>query len=250
MWIRLVQHSSVLAEAPLTVASEQPVGSEPPECMIEPWECGEVEDPEACGEEFGRYIVVFNDWVEDPEALARAQVEKYGGVLGFIYRYALKGYSAGYPESVVPELENEPSVKYVEVDQPVELFGTSSEGQPRSFDGCGEEPPQPEEPICMIPEGCPEAEEPICMIPEGCPESLAGDGSTPNDEVETGSLQPNTESSPFVRQEGGNGRGGDGKRCPQRTRHRRRRGLSGSRSTAKVSDNHRPAARPRVCKSG
>lgn len=97
----------------------------------------ETEEPE-----LGRYIVVLYDWVEDPGAVGRAHVEKYGGTLGFVYRYALKGYSAGFPPSAIPSLENEPEVSYVEEDQPVELFGVaSSPGEPPG-DGCGPEPPE------------------------------------------------------------------------------------------------------------
>lgn len=128
----------------------------------------------------GRYIVVFYDWVDDPEPVARAQVEKYGGTLGFIYRYALKGYSAEYPVAAVPALEGEPSVKYVEEDQIVELFGVSAAtASSIGGDGCAEGPEEPtgdpDEPACAIPEGCPEDEtpgddldSPVCALPEGC----------------------------------------------------------------------------------
>ena len=97
-----------------------------PICVIEPWECPE----------FGRYIVVFWDWVEDPVALAHEQVEKYGGTLGFIYQHALKGYSAGYPTNVVDEVESEPTVKSVEEDVFMEC----------AFEPwlCEEEGPEPE----------------------------------------------------------------------------------------------------------
>ena len=168
-------------------------GPQPP-CMIEPWECDGGKGG-TCIE--NRYIVVFWDWVEDPEALARAQVEKYGGTLGFIYKYALKGYSAEFSKEAVEAVQKEPSVHYVEQDQIVELYGASSSAP---GDECvppppGDSPPEgeppgdgPDEPVCMIPEGCPEGgmppagpppgSGPICMIPEGCgPEaSLASGG--------------------------------------------------------------------------
>jgi Peptidase inhibitor I9 len=105
-------------------------------CMIEPWECEPEEKPELCNREFGRYIVVFWDWAEDPETLAHEQVEKYGGKLGFVYKYALKGYSAEYPKNVIDSVSNEPSVHYVEVDGIVEALGASSEGQ---ADSAGED---------------------------------------------------------------------------------------------------------------
>ena len=100
-------------------------GPEEP-CMIEPWECGE-EEPVICVNGLGRYIVVFHDWVQDPESLARAQVEQYGGELGFIYKYALKGYSAGYTKQAVAAVRNEPTVNYVSVDGIVTTAGDSSE---------------------------------------------------------------------------------------------------------------------------
>lgn len=111
--------------------------SPPEECMIEPWECG-GEEPETCDGELRGYIIVFHDWVEDPSALAHEQVEKYGGTLGFVYRYALKGYSAQYSPSVIDELSAEPSVDYVEEDGIVEVFGASSVGEPESpgANGC------------------------------------------------------------------------------------------------------------------
>lgn len=102
-------------------------GPESPPCMIEPWECGE-EEPEICINGLGRYIVVFQDWVEDPEALALSQIEQYGGELGFIYKYALKGYSAGYTKHAVAALRNEPSVEYIAVDRIVTIAGDSSGG--------------------------------------------------------------------------------------------------------------------------
>lgn len=130
-----------------------PEGPEPPEepCMIEPWECGGDnpcmiepwecvdEGPVICEEGLGRYIIVFEDWVEDPEALAYAQTEQYGGKLGFIYKYALKGYSAGYSAAAVEALRNDPTVDYIEVDQPVYLDSATTSG----WEDCAPEEPEP-----------------------------------------------------------------------------------------------------------
>ena len=63
--------------------------------------------------EVGEYIVLFQDWVEDPEALAIAQVEQHDGQLGFIYQHALKGYSAYLSWGAVKALRNEPSVREI-----------------------------------------------------------------------------------------------------------------------------------------
>ncbi|HET7454772.1 MAG TPA: S8 family serine peptidase [Solirubrobacterales bacterium] len=59
------------------------------------------------------YIVVFEDHVAAPAALASSQVRHYRGELGFVYRYAIKGYSAELPKAAVPALERDPRVDYV-----------------------------------------------------------------------------------------------------------------------------------------
>lgn len=115
-------------------------GPEPPEepCMIEPWECVDG-GPIICEEGLGRYIIVFEDWVEDPEALAYAQTEQYGGKLGFIYKYALKGYSAAYSAAAVEALRDDPTVDYIEVDRPVYLDSATTSG----WEDCAPEEPEP-----------------------------------------------------------------------------------------------------------
>jgi peptidase inhibitor I9 len=67
--------------------------------------------------ELGHYIVVFYDWVEDPETVAREQVEQYGGNLGFVYKNAPKGYSVEFPPQSAEALQAEPTVNYIEVNQ-------------------------------------------------------------------------------------------------------------------------------------
>lgn len=63
-----------------------------------------------------RYIVVFEDSIENPANLARAQVEHRSGKLGFVYRVVLNGYSAELPTQAVQALRRDPRVKYVVVD--------------------------------------------------------------------------------------------------------------------------------------
>src|SRR5438132_1268770 len=65
---------------------------------------------------FGNYIVVLNDSVADPGAVAAQQASLYGGQVGFIYRYALKGYSVTLPSDQVTALENNPLVRFVSVN--------------------------------------------------------------------------------------------------------------------------------------
>jgi subtilisin len=62
------------------------------------------------------YIVVLEDSVEDPGAVARAQTASHGGRVGFVYRYALKGYSAVLSKAAVEALRSDPRVKFVTPD--------------------------------------------------------------------------------------------------------------------------------------
>jgi len=75
----------------------------------------------------GHYIVVLNDSVDHPGAVAEAQTERYGGRLGFVYRHALAGYSAKLSDAAVDALRRSPSVKYV---SPVHEYETTAETLP------------------------------------------------------------------------------------------------------------------------
>jgi subtilisin family serine protease len=65
------------------------------------------------------YIVVFEDGVEAPATLARAQAEQLGAELGFVYRHAIKGYSAELSPAAAAALERDPRVDHVSSDAPV-----------------------------------------------------------------------------------------------------------------------------------
>ncbi len=67
----------------------------------------------------GRYIVVFEESVDQPAALARAQTEQHDAHLGFIYTAALKGYSATMPKGEVEALRQDPRVKAVRADREI-----------------------------------------------------------------------------------------------------------------------------------
>ena len=75
--------------------------------------------PQALAAEEGRYIVVFNDFVKQPGAIARAQVKEHDGRLGFIYNVGLKGFSATLPRDQVEALRRDPRVKAVRPDHVV-----------------------------------------------------------------------------------------------------------------------------------
>jgi len=62
------------------------------------------------------YIVVLDDSVGNPGSVARAQTAAHGGRVGFVYRYALKGYSAVLGKGAVEVLRSDPRVKYVTPD--------------------------------------------------------------------------------------------------------------------------------------
>jgi len=73
-----------------------------------------------------RYIVVLNDSVASPAAVAQKQSARSGGRLGHVYSHALKGYSVTLRKSEVSELAADPRVAYVEPDGVV----TASTTQP------------------------------------------------------------------------------------------------------------------------
>jgi subtilisin family serine protease/sugar lactone lactonase YvrE len=68
----------------------------------------------------GRYIVVLEDSVQSPAAVAENQVNGVDGEVDLVYRYALKGYSAELSQTVVRDLRNDPRVKYVVPEKKVE----------------------------------------------------------------------------------------------------------------------------------
>jgi subtilisin family serine protease len=65
------------------------------------------------------YIVVLQDSVAHPAALAGRQINEQDGSLGLVYRHALKGYSAELDKSAVEDLRENPQVKYVVPDRVV-----------------------------------------------------------------------------------------------------------------------------------
>jgi subtilisin family serine protease len=80
-----------------------------------------VQSASAATQERGRYIVVLKDSIERPAAVAETQVERRNGKLGFVYRHALRGYSAILPTSVVKGLEGDSRVRDVRPDHPVTI---------------------------------------------------------------------------------------------------------------------------------
>jgi len=74
----------------------------------------------------GKYIVVFNDRVQDVPGLARGLTAANGGTLRFTYQRALRGFAADLPEQAAAALSHNPNVAYVEQDQVMRAFGTQT----------------------------------------------------------------------------------------------------------------------------
>lgn len=80
------------------------------------------------------YIVVLHDNEKSPAAVARELADKVGGDLGFVYQYALKGFSITVPEKAIAGLRGNPKVKYVATDDLRYAFSQSeSTGVRRIF---------------------------------------------------------------------------------------------------------------------
>jgi subtilisin family serine protease len=74
----------------------------------------------------GRYIVVFKNTVAHPAAAAEAQAKRSDSKVSFVYRSALKGYSARIPADQVASLRSNPNVAYVVRDTKVSIDTTQS----------------------------------------------------------------------------------------------------------------------------
>ena len=78
--------------------------------------------PPALGAEEASYIVVFKDSVDHPGEVARAQAAQHDGKIGYVYRYALKGYSTTLSEDEAEALERDPRVEFVNRDRRARTF--------------------------------------------------------------------------------------------------------------------------------
>lgn len=73
----------------------------------------------------GHYLVVLDDSIAHPGDIARAQVSAHDGRLGYVYSYALKGYSAELSKGAVEALRRDPRVAFVNPDHRMEAFAQS-----------------------------------------------------------------------------------------------------------------------------
>jgi subtilisin family serine protease len=71
-----------------------------------------------------RYVVVLKPSIRDADLVATQQARMFGASVHFVYRYALKGYSATIPTAAVTEIAADPRVAYVERDRIVRALTT------------------------------------------------------------------------------------------------------------------------------
>ena len=80
----------------------------------------------AAGAVPGQYIVVLQNNVADPAAVANDLVTAAGGSLLRVYTSALKGFAARLPAPAAAALQSNPLVAYVEADQMMRADGTQT----------------------------------------------------------------------------------------------------------------------------
>jgi len=73
------------------------------------------------------YIVVFNQDVEAPPALARDLTRTHAGTLLRTYQHGLKGFAVRLPRQAVEALSRHSSIAYIEPNRPARLFDTQSD---------------------------------------------------------------------------------------------------------------------------
>jgi subtilisin family serine protease len=71
-----------------------------------------------------RYIIVFRNDVQDPDALSNALAAQFGGTVHFRYAHAIKGFAATLPASSIAGISRNPNVSYIEPDGLVAASGT------------------------------------------------------------------------------------------------------------------------------
>src|SRR5918995_4116443 len=82
-----------------------------------------------------RYIVVFEDGVQRPAAVANEHARENGLQLKFVYTSALEGYAAVFPNNrALQRVDNDPSVAFVEQDQVVRAVDVVPQVTPWGID--------------------------------------------------------------------------------------------------------------------
>jgi subtilisin len=88
----------------------------------------------------GHYIVVLNDSVSAPGAVASEHGKKYGVEASHVYRHALKGYAAKVPQGQLDDLQSDDRVLFVAADRKLTLATKPG--------------PSPPPPACLSGGGC------------------------------------------------------------------------------------------------
>ena len=73
-----------------------------------------------------RYIVVFRDDVQNPDALTDALVAQGGGTVHYRYAHAIKGFAATLPAAAIDGISRNPNVAYIEPDGVVSISATDN----------------------------------------------------------------------------------------------------------------------------
>ena len=73
-----------------------------------------------------RYIVVFRNDVQDPDALTDGLVNQFGGTVHFRYAHAIKGFAATLPAAAIAGISRNPNVSYIEPDAVASISTTDN----------------------------------------------------------------------------------------------------------------------------
>ncbi len=74
----------------------------------------------------GRYIVVFNDDVDEPETKARDKAQRKNARVHYTYGAAIKGFAAELSDDAVAELRKDADVAWIEQDEIVSIEATQT----------------------------------------------------------------------------------------------------------------------------
>ena len=80
-----------------------------------------------------RYIVVFNDDVQNPAGLSDEIARQAGATVHFRYTSALKGFAATIPGAALEGVQRNPNVAFVEADGIATISGAGSDNTPGSW---------------------------------------------------------------------------------------------------------------------
>lgn len=80
-----------------------------------------------------RYIVVFQNDVSNPSAVADQLVQSFGGVVHFRYEHAIKGFAATLPAAALEGIQRSPMVSYIVPDGIATTMGSGTDNTVSSW---------------------------------------------------------------------------------------------------------------------